>query len=70
MNSRIIWSCESGAIESVFSEQDRAKYSISKNNKVTSSYNFYNKVINKEIKKEDLEQETINNIKKIIDNLG
>ena len=70
MNSRIIWSCESGAIESVFSEQDRAKYSISKNNKVTSSYNFYNKVINMEIKKEDLEQETINNIKKIIDNLG
>ena len=43
---------------------------VSKNNKVTSSYNFYNKVINKEIKKEDLEQETINNIKKIIDNLG
>lgn len=70
MNDKIIWSCENGAIENVFSAQDKAKYSISKNNKVTSSYNFYNKVMHKEIKKEDLEQESINNIKKIIENLG
>lgn len=70
MNSRIIWSSENGAIENVFSAQDKSKYTISKNNKVTSSYNFYNKVMNKEIKKEDLEQETITNIQKIINNLG
>lgn len=70
MNSKIIWSSENGAIENVFSAQDKSKYAISKNNKVTSSYNFYNKVINKEIKKEDLEQETIINIQKLINNLG
>lgn len=70
MESKIIWSSKNGAIEDVFSTNDKAKYSISKNNKVTSSYNFYNKVINKEIKKEDLEQETLANIQKIINKLG
>lgn len=69
MNSRIIWSSENGAIENVFSTKDKSKYTISKNNKVTSSYNFYNKIVNREIKKEDLEQETITNIQKIIDKL-
>lgn len=70
INYRIVWSSENGAIENVFSAKDKSKYTISKNNKVTSSYNFYNKVANREIKKEDLEQETIVNIKKIIDKLS
>ena len=68
MNSKIIWSSENGAIENVFSSQDKSKYTISKNNKVTSSYNFYNKVMNKEIKKENLDPETLTNIQKIINN--
>lgn len=69
MNNKVVWASEKGAIENVFSTQDKAKYTISKNNKVVSSYNFYDKVVNKVIKKEDLEQETIDNIKRIIDNL-
>lgn len=28
MNSRLIWSCAGGAIESVFSHEDKTKYSI------------------------------------------
>lgn len=69
MGNKIIWVSEAGAIEDVFSAQDKAKHTISKNNKVLSAYRFYNKVMNGKIKKDDLEQETIDNIKKIINSL-
>ena len=69
MSNKIIFSSEAGAIENVFSANDKSKFSISKNNKVTSSYNFYSKVTKKEIKKEDLEEDTIANIRKIINKM-
>lgn len=69
MYQKIVYACDKGAIEDVFSKDDKKKFNISKNRKVVSAYNFYNKVINKELNIKDLSEDSINNIKVIVEKL-
>ena len=69
MYQKIVYSCSEGAIEDLFSKEDKKKFNISKKRKVVSSYNFYNKVIKKELNIDDLSEDSINNIKAIVDKL-
>lgn len=69
MYEKIVYACNKGAIEDVFSKDDKKKFNISKNRKVVSAYNFYNKVVKKELSIKDLSQDSINNIKAIVEKL-
>lgn len=69
MYQKIIYACDKGAIEEVFSKEDKKKFNISKNRKVISAYNFYDKVVKNELNVEDLSEYSINNIKSIVDRL-
>lgn len=69
MNKKIIYPIEKGAIEDIFSKEDRKTFRISKNKKVISSYNFYKNVQDEKIKIEDLTVETQNNINKIVEKI-
>lgn len=69
MENHIIMAFKDGSIEDIFSKNDSINYNISKNSKVESAFNFYNKVMKEEIKKNDLEDETIKNIENLLEKI-
>lgn len=70
MNKKIIYPVEKGAIEEIFSKEDKKKFNISKNRKVISSYSLYKKVMNDKILVGDFSEQTRENIKNLLSKFG